>query len=146
MMRLATKEDKKWHIDEWARLFKATTWEELKMIAEKDKVYSEIDVRHAADKVIQANGNNMFFIVGPRGVIDDIIHPSLIEEYALRNFMLHILSFHDFFNIMIPTIPVIDCKEFMQFIFHIAHETKFKEDVILYLDNLAKKHFDLHRR
>ncbi len=40
-MRLATKEDKKWHIDEWARLFKATTWEELKMIAEKDKVYSE---------------------------------------------------------------------------------------------------------
>ncbi|MBE5900200.1 MAG: hypothetical protein E7279_11500 [Lachnospiraceae bacterium] len=41
MMRLATKEDKKWHIDEWARLFKATTWEELKMIAEKDQVYSE---------------------------------------------------------------------------------------------------------
>ena len=41
MIRLATKEDKKWHIDEWARLFKATTWEELKMIAEKDQVYSE---------------------------------------------------------------------------------------------------------
>ena len=41
MMRLATKEDKKWHIDEWARLFKATTREELKMIAEKDQVYSE---------------------------------------------------------------------------------------------------------
>ena len=40
-IKLATKEDKKWHIDEWARLFKATTWEELKMIAEKDKVYSE---------------------------------------------------------------------------------------------------------
>ena len=28
-IKLATKEDKKWHIDEWARLFKATTWEEL---------------------------------------------------------------------------------------------------------------------
>ena len=40
-IKLATKEDKKWHIDEWARLFKATTWEELKMIAEKDQVYSE---------------------------------------------------------------------------------------------------------
>jgi len=36
IIRLATKEGKKWHIDEWARLFKATTWEELKMIAEKD--------------------------------------------------------------------------------------------------------------
>ncbi len=40
-IKLATKEDKKWHIDEWAKLFKATTWEELKMIAEKDQVYSE---------------------------------------------------------------------------------------------------------
>ena len=40
-IKLATKEDKKWHIDEWARLFKASTWEELKMIAEKDQVYFE---------------------------------------------------------------------------------------------------------
>ena len=40
-IELATNEDKKWNIDTWARLFKATTWEELKMIAEKDKVYSE---------------------------------------------------------------------------------------------------------
>lgn len=40
-IKIATKEDKKWHIDEWASLFKATTWEKLKMIAEKDKVYSE---------------------------------------------------------------------------------------------------------
>lgn len=38
----ATEEDKKWHIDEWARLFKATTWEEIKMLASKDKVYSEM--------------------------------------------------------------------------------------------------------
>lgn len=33
---LATAEDKKWHIDRWARLFKATTWEELRMIAAND--------------------------------------------------------------------------------------------------------------
>ena len=38
----ATEEDKKWHIDEWARLFKATTWEEIKMLAVKDTVYSEM--------------------------------------------------------------------------------------------------------
>ncbi len=33
---LATDEDKKWQIDQWARLFKATTWEELRMIAARD--------------------------------------------------------------------------------------------------------------
>ena len=51
-IELATEEDKRWHIDEWARLFKATTWEELKMIAEKDKVYSE-----AANSIYEQNSD-----------------------------------------------------------------------------------------
>lgn len=34
---LATDEDRQWHIDKWAALFKATTWEEIKMIAEKNE-------------------------------------------------------------------------------------------------------------
>lgn len=111
----------------------------------KDKAFSEIDVRHAADKVMQASGNTMFFIMGPRGVNKDIVFSSLMKEYASQNFMLHILSCYDFFNTMIPTIPIINYTEFMQFIFKIAHETKFKEDIIIYLDNLAKKHFNLIR-
>lgn len=38
---LATEEDKKYHIDKWAALFKATTWEEIKMIAGKDEYLNE---------------------------------------------------------------------------------------------------------
>jgi predicted transposase/invertase (TIGR01784 family) len=38
---LATEEDKAWKIDFWARLFKATTWEEIKMIAKKDPAFQE---------------------------------------------------------------------------------------------------------
>ena len=33
---LATEEDKLYHIDRWAALFKATTWEDIKMIAQND--------------------------------------------------------------------------------------------------------------
>ncbi len=33
---LATKEDKQYRIDQWAALFKATTWEEIKMIAQQN--------------------------------------------------------------------------------------------------------------
>lgn len=33
---LATEEDRLYHIDHWALLFKATTWEEIKMLAQKD--------------------------------------------------------------------------------------------------------------
>ena len=35
-LEIATEEDRLWEIDYWAKLFKATTWEELKMLAEKD--------------------------------------------------------------------------------------------------------------
>jgi predicted transposase/invertase (TIGR01784 family) len=38
---LATEEDRHYKIDRWARLFKATTWEELKMIASKDSELTE---------------------------------------------------------------------------------------------------------
>lgn len=38
---LATEEDKAYGIDHWAALFKAKTWEEIKMIASKDKDMEE---------------------------------------------------------------------------------------------------------
>ena len=40
-IKLATDEDKAWGIDHWARLFKASTWEELKMISEKNEAMQE---------------------------------------------------------------------------------------------------------
>ena len=36
-INLATEEDKKFRIDEWARLFKAKTWDEVHMLAEKNE-------------------------------------------------------------------------------------------------------------
>ncbi len=40
-MELATQEDREWKIDYWASLFKATTWEELKMLAEQNPVMGD---------------------------------------------------------------------------------------------------------
>ena len=40
-INLATDEDKQWQLDYWARLFKSTTWEELKMLAQQDTVFME---------------------------------------------------------------------------------------------------------
>ena len=38
---LATEEDKQYHIDEWASLMKATTWEEIRMLASRDEYLNE---------------------------------------------------------------------------------------------------------
>ncbi len=51
---LATEEDKAYGIDYWARLFKAKTWEELKMLA-KDNEYLEA----AANSLYEANEERM---------------------------------------------------------------------------------------
>ena len=39
-IKRATTDDCKWELDRWAALFKAKTWEELKMIASNDKTLS----------------------------------------------------------------------------------------------------------
>ena len=39
--KLATEEDRLYRIDDWAALFKATTWEDLKMLAEKNSYIAE---------------------------------------------------------------------------------------------------------
>lgn len=38
---LATEEDRKYHIDSWARLLRAETWEELRMTASEDEALYE---------------------------------------------------------------------------------------------------------
>ena len=40
-IELATDEDRKWKLDHWARLFKATTWEEIRMIATDNEYLQE---------------------------------------------------------------------------------------------------------
>lgn len=53
---LATNEDKKYHIHEWAMLFKAATWEEIKMLASKDEYLqeaSETIFRMSADDLVR---------------------------------------------------------------------------------------------
>ena len=53
-IELATDEDKAFQIDYWARLFKADTWEELKMLA-KDNEY----LQEAAESLYIANADEM---------------------------------------------------------------------------------------
>lgn len=51
---MATEEDKLYHIDCWASLFKATTWEEIRMLAQKDEY-----IRDAAGTIYQVSQEEM---------------------------------------------------------------------------------------
>ena len=51
---LATDEDKSYGIDRWAHLFKAKTWEEIKMIAENDTILTD-----ASESLFRLNADEM---------------------------------------------------------------------------------------
>ena len=53
-IHLATDEVKKYHIHEWAMLFKATTWEEIKMLASKDEYLQE-----ASETIFRMNADEL---------------------------------------------------------------------------------------
>lgn len=53
-IELATEEDKQYHIHEWAMLFKAGTWEEIRMIASKDECLKE-----AAQTMFQMSADDL---------------------------------------------------------------------------------------
>lgn len=55
-IELATQEDREWKIDYWASLFKATTWEELKMLAQQNSILEnavETIYELTADETVQ---------------------------------------------------------------------------------------------
>ena len=53
--------------------------------------------------------------------------------------MLRIIPCRDFFAAILGGIEEFNCHTFVEFILTTAHETKFKEDAIEYLDNLAQE-------
>ena len=53
-IELATEEDKKYKIDRWASLFRAKTWEELRMVAQSDNYMSE-----AATQIYKLNADEI---------------------------------------------------------------------------------------
>ena len=52
--KLATKEDRTYNIDNWAMLFRAKTWEELRMVAQSNQYMSE-----AASQIFKMNAEEM---------------------------------------------------------------------------------------
>lgn len=51
-IELATAEDKEYRLDHWAALFKATTWEDIKMIAKNN-----IDLQEACETLLQLSAD-----------------------------------------------------------------------------------------
>lgn len=95
--------------------------------------------------LLVAGGNRMLFIEGPQAFAQGDFAHSLQTEYFSRNFTLSIVNYRSFFDLQVSTLPQINCHEFIRFILWSAHENKFKDSSIQYLDNLARSILNLSR-
>jgi hypothetical protein len=71
---MATEEDEKHKIDTWAKLFKATTWEEIKMITSANP-----SMNSTAEEIFAANSD---FMIAEQCRVreDNIIHERRMKE------------------------------------------------------------------
>lgn len=110
----------------------------------KDKDFEYTDIKHAADKVIAAGGNHLFFIIGLHGRARDAGEvANLVTEYLDKGFVISLLSVTDFINMMLGLIMQINAEDFIRYIIEIARNTKFKQETIEYVLTTAKLHYDL---
>ena len=103
-IELATDEDKEHHIDYWAKLFKATTWEEIKMLAAKDQYIDEASktiFRLSADEQIRKR-----CLDREEYYLDKMAMERTIEEYHLDKMAMErtIEEYHQYKKAMEKTI------------------------------------------
>lgn len=111
----------------------------------KDKDFEYTDIKHAADKVIEAGEHQLFFIVGLHGKAKDPENiEKLIKEYLNNGFIINILPINLFLNTMLGLIFKIDVDEFIKYTLQVAIETKFKQETITYLLNISREYYHLN--
>lgn len=70
-MHLATEEDKLFRLDQWAALFKAETWEEIKMLTNKNPDFESI-------------ADAMHYLTENRNLVDAYIRYNAEEAYKKK--------------------------------------------------------------
>ena len=107
----------------------------------KDKPFTDNDLRHAADKVILAGKAQMHFIVGRHCKYDHVLIRECVSEYLSKGFVINIVPVDCFVLTLINLIEKVNIDSFVKFLLRTAVETKFKEEVISFIEHSAQKQF-----
>lgn len=93
----------------------------------KDKDYTETDIEHAVDKVIDAGGNQMYFIVGNQAKFVGHNLTEVIDSYKQRNFLVNVIPINEFLDIIYPLCRDASMDQIIKYSSIILKENKFKK-------------------
>ncbi len=109
----------------------------------KDKPFTDTDMIHAADKVMQTGKMHMNFIVGRHGGADPRLIAECVNSYLQRGFVLNVVPVDMFVPTLLGVCQNVDCDRFAKYILNVAMQTKFKEVTIEYVIGVLKEHFGI---
>lgn len=109
----------------------------------KDKPFTDTDMIHAADKVMQTGKMHMNFIVGRHGGADPRVVAECVDSYLEKGFVLNVVPVDIFVPTLLGVCHEVNCDRFAKYILDTAMQTKFKEVTIEYVLHVLKDHFDI---
>ena len=109
----------------------------------KDKPFVDTDIRHAADKVIEAGKSQLNFIVGRQGSCSQDMIDNCTQEYLHKNFVINVIAVDDFLLSLMTLIEKIDLDHFLKYLIEVGINTKFKEATVDFIRQKAKIHFGI---
>lgn len=107
----------------------------------KDKLFTDSDLRHAADKVAASGKTQMHFIVGRHGGYDRNQIEKCVSEYLTLGFAINVVPVDYFVLTLLSLIEHIDVDRYVKYTIQIAIETKFKEETVAFIRDIAGKQF-----
>lgn len=107
----------------------------------KDKPFTDHDLRHAADKVLDGGKTQMHFIVGRSIYYDPKQINSCINEYLDKGFLINVIPVDYFISTLLSLIEDVDVDHYVKYILQTAIETKFKEETVAFIRKVAHQQF-----
>ena len=107
----------------------------------KDKLFTDHDLRHAADKVAASGKTQMHFIVGRHGGYDKYQIDKCVSEYLARGIVINVVPVDYFVLTLLSLIDYVDVDHYVKYAIQTAVETKFKEETVRFVRNTANKQF-----
>ncbi len=101
---MATKEDKGYGIDTWAKLFKATTWEEIKMITKDNP-----SMNSAAEAIYLSTANKDILEqcrIREDNIAHELYQNKMIKTVALIFFCCHICMVQ-FYHVQVKFVRIV---------------------------------------
>ncbi len=105
----------------------------------KDKSFTEYDLEHAFNKIIENKGTKGVFICGPKSSFDQDSINTKLNEYEKKGFLTLFLDIHTYSKMMLFRINITDKSIFIKALMDTAICINSKESVKAWIQELLKK-------